>query len=153
MLIQRATFRRLCRARDLLTEVTEPLSIAELARRAGMSQFHFIRQFEALFGTTPHQLRMKARIDHAKRMLSSDQASVTTVCMDVGFASLGSFSSLFARRVGMSPSEYRRVHVQVPDQLLAPAHSCFGVLAQLPLEAFRNFGEATHPGALQDSVR
>jgi AraC-like DNA-binding protein len=142
MLIQGATFRRLCRARDLLHEVHEPISIAGLARQAGMSQFHFIRQFEAVFGSTPHQLRIQARIERAKDLLLRDRASVTEVCMDLGFSSLGSFSSSFARRVGMSPSDYRRsmrMLTQVQAQLISPG--CYAMLAFLPPEAFRNFGE------------
>ena len=67
MLLGQDTFRRLCRARDLLAEVREqPLSIREVARRTGISPFHFIRQFEALFGVTPHQFRIQARLDQAK---------------------------------------------------------------------------------------
>jgi AraC-like DNA-binding protein len=117
-----------------------------------MSQFHFIRQFEALFGSTPHQLRIQLRIAAAKHMLARDQASVTGVCMDVGFSSLGSFSSSFARRVGMSPSDYRRrAHrlVQMQSLLLAPG--CFNLLAWLPAEAFRNFGEASPLSLGQDA--
>jgi AraC-like DNA-binding protein len=140
MLIQSATFRRLCRARDALHELEQPCSIAHVAAQAGISQFHFIRQFEAMFGVTPHQLRIHARIERAKHMLERDHASVTDVCMDVGFSSLGSFSSTFTRRVGMSPSEYRRqarqtAMVQVPGQLLI-VPGCFGLLALLPRQAF-----------------
>lgn len=143
MLIRGVTFRRLCRARDLLHETSGPISIADLATQVGMSQFHFIRQFEAMFGSTPHQLRIQARIELAKRMLLRDHASVTHVCMDMGFSSLGSFSSSFARRVGMSPSDYRRrmrASTRVDAQLIAPG--CYAMLAFLPAEAFRNFGEA-----------
>lgn len=58
MLLRHEGFRRLCRARDLLREVREPSpSIADLAREVQISPFHFIRQFEAVFGVTPHQFR------------------------------------------------------------------------------------------------
>lgn len=143
MLIQGVTFRRLCHARDLLHETHDPISIAGLAQQVGISQFHFIRQFEAVFGSTPHQLRIHARIERAKGLLLRDDASVTEVCMDIGFSSLGSFSSSFARHVGMSPSDYRRSMrglTQVQAQLIAPG--CYAMLAFLPAEAFRNFGEA-----------
>src|SRR5262245_66635555 len=73
-----------------------------------MSPFHFIRQFEAMFGVTPHQFRIQARVDRAKDLLALSDYSVTDVCMEVGFTSLGSFSDLFARRVGVPPSAYRR---------------------------------------------
>src|SRR5258708_3412243 len=102
MLITPATFQRLCRARERLHAIHEPLSINGLAAELGMSPYQFIRQFHALFGATPHQLRIQARIECAKRLLAQDR-SVTGVCMEVGFSSLGSFSSSFARRVGASP--------------------------------------------------
>ena len=73
-----------------------------------MSPFHFIRQFQAVFGETPHQLRIQARLDRAKQLLALSDYSVTDVCLEVGFTSLGSFSDLFARRVGSPPSIYRR---------------------------------------------
>ena len=102
-------FVRLCRARDVLREEQDrPLTIDEVAREAAMSPFHFIRRFSAVFGDTPHQVRIKARLDRARLMLASGERSVTEICMEVGFSSHGSFSTLFARRVGVSPSEYRR---------------------------------------------
>jgi AraC-like DNA-binding protein len=102
-------FVRLCRARDVLCEVHDrTLTIDEVAREAAMSPFHFIRQFSAVFGDTPHQARIKARLERARRLLVSGERSVTEICMEVGFSSHGSFSTLFARRVGVSPSEYRR---------------------------------------------
>lgn len=103
------TFLRLCRARDRLREVHDrPLTIDEVAREAAMSPFHFIRQFNALFGDTPHQFRIRARVDRARELLALSDFSVTDVCMEVGFSSLGSFSDLFARKVGSPPSAYRR---------------------------------------------
>ena len=79
-----------------------------VAREAAMSPFHFIRQFHAVFGQTPHQFRIHARVERARYLLAFDHASVTDVCMEVGFSSVGSFSDLFERRVGMRPSIYRR---------------------------------------------
>jgi AraC-like DNA-binding protein len=112
------TFRRLCRARDLLRETHDhTVPIPQVAREAVMSPFHFIRQFQAMFGETPHQFRIRARIDRAKDLLALSDYSVTDVCMEVGFSSLGSFSDLFARRVGASPSHYRR---QVRSIMLVP---------------------------------
>ena len=79
-----------------------------VAREAAMSPFHFIRQFRAVFGQTPHQFRIHARVERARHLLALERGSVTDVCMEVGFSSVGSFSDLFERRVGMRPSIYRR---------------------------------------------
>jgi len=149
MLIEQVTFRNLCRARDLLCEDCEvPLSVRDIARRAAISPFHFIRLFEALFGTTPHQFRIASRLDRAKRLLALDRHSVTDVCMEVGFSSVGSFSYLFTRRVGTTPSSYRRrvrTTIQMPTALIPtpePGSSCLGLMGQLPAWAFRSFREA-----------
>jgi AraC-like DNA-binding protein len=90
MLLGSDVFRRLCRGRDLLREVREQrLPIAEIAREIGISPFHFIRQFEAVFGLTPHQFRIQSRLDRARILLATGHA-VTDVCLEVGFVSLGS---------------------------------------------------------------
>ena len=102
--------RRLCWARDRLRDTGEErsVSIPEIAGEAGMSPFHFIRRFHAVFGSTPHQFRIEARLERAKVLLAARGLSVTDVCLEVGFTSLGTFSDLFARRVGAPPSAYRR---------------------------------------------
>jgi len=102
---------RLCHARDLLRDwEEEPLSISAVARASGLTRFHFIRVFKALFGETPHQYSLQAQIEKAKHLLILTDLSITDVCMAVGFSSLGSFSTLFRRRVGLSPSEFQRRH-------------------------------------------
>jgi len=67
-----------------------------------------VRVFRRAFGTTPHQYLIRVRIEEAKARLASDRGSVTDVCLEVGFSSLGSFSALFAERVGCPPSAWRR---------------------------------------------
>jgi transcriptional regulator GlxA family with amidase domain len=145
MLIDRLSLRRLCRARDLVE--TEDRSIAAIARDVGISPFHFIRQFDAVFGETPHQYRTRVRLDRAKRLLAAG-ASVTDACMEVGFSSLGSFSQLFTRRIGVAPSAYRRRIVQVTTSFLY--RGCFSLMVALPADAFRNFREA--PGGASRQV-
>ena len=127
MLLRHEGFRRLCHARDLLRDAREPApTIEQLAREVRISPFHFIRQFEAVFGVTPHQFRIASRLELAKALLAGGKHSVTDVCMEVGFSSLGSFSTLFAQRVGETPSAYRRrirTLVSVPRQPRQPAHA------------------------------
>lgn len=144
MLVERATFERLCRSRELLCrETVEPRSIHDVARAVGLSPFHFIRQFRSVFGTTPHQYRIAHRLDRAKHLLTAGGLSVSAVCAEVGFKSLGSFSDSFTRRVGTPPSAYRRrAMVQVPDRLAVVSLGCFGLMGLLPRTALRNYGEA-----------
>jgi len=142
MLLRHEGFRRLCRARDLLREVREPSpSIEELARAVRISPFHFIRQFEAVFGVTPHQYRIQSRLDLAKQLLAGGEHSVTDVCMAVGFSSLGSFSTLFARRVGETPSTYQRrvrTTIVVPGRRVSElTPGCLSLMARLPASVFR----------------
>jgi AraC-like DNA-binding protein len=128
------TFRRLCRAREVLACTAQPVQIA--AREAAMSPFHFIRRFEAVFGLTPHQFRIARRMERAKQLLATGQRSVTETCMELGMTSLGTFSDLFLRHVGDRPSDYQRrarTLVQVQGQLPAALFpGCFSLLAMLP---------------------
>jgi AraC-like DNA-binding protein len=122
------------------------MSIEDVAREAAISPYHFIRQFEAVFGVTPHQYRIRQRLELAKQLLAAGRHSVTDACMAVGFSSLGSFSALFAQRIGVPPSAYRRrlrAMVQVPGTLpweLVPG--CLSLMGRLPRDAFRSFREA-----------
>jgi AraC-like DNA-binding protein len=97
----------LSRAREILADTRCSSDIGAVAREAGMSRFHFIRRFEAVFGETPHQFRTRERLTAAQRLLAQGH-SVTDACVEVGFASLGSFSTLFTRNVGVTPSVYQR---------------------------------------------
>jgi AraC-like DNA-binding protein len=138
VLIDPRTFRRVARAREQLL-ANDDVAIADLAEHLGMSPSRLIRVFAALFGTTPHQLRIQARLDRARERLARG-SPVTDVCMEVGFSSLGSFSALFTRWTGTPPSRYRRM-IQVPARITgAPlVPGCLGMLGCLP----RNFREAS----------
>src|SRR5436190_20223068 len=100
--------RRLLRARDAMDRTyAQPLDVAALARIACVSEAHFIRTFRATFGETPHRYLQRRRVERAMFMLRESERSVTEICFDVGFTSLGSFSRTFREIVGQSPSEYR----------------------------------------------
>ena len=119
----------MCRARTLLR--SSGVSVREAAARTRLSPFQFIRRFHALFGETPHQLRIAARLDRARRLLALTDRPVTDVCLDVGFSSLGSFSALFARRVGAAPSAYRarvRAHTAPHERAAAIAPGCLTLM-------------------------
>jgi AraC-like DNA-binding protein len=103
--------RHLLRAKDLIdARYREPLDIPVLARAAHCSQAHFIREFRRAFGETPHQYLLTRRMERAASLLRSTDHSVASVCVEVGLASVGSFTTMFKRTYGMTPTAYRAAH-------------------------------------------
>jgi len=114
----------------------EPLDIKALARIALVSEAHFIRTFKQTFGETPHRYLQRRRIERAMFLLRATDRSVTEVCLDVGFASLGTFGRTFRDIVGESPTQYR---ARGP---LAPVPNCFAMAYMRP----SSFGEDSGAG-------
>jgi AraC-like DNA-binding protein len=106
------------RARDAIDRAfARPLDVPTLARVAHVSEAHFIRVFKATFGETPHRYLQRRRVERAAALLRDTDRSVTEICLDVGFTSLGTFSRTFRDVLGESPSAYRRraAPLPVPD--------------------------------------
>ena len=96
------------RARDTMDRAfARPLDVAELARSVHVSRAHFSRQFRATFGESPHRYLQRRRVERAMELLRETDRSVTEICFDVGFGSLGTFSRTFHSIIGESPSAYR----------------------------------------------
>ena len=99
-------YRRLVKAKLFMdAHYAEPIEVNHIAGKACSSKYHFIRQFKCIYRKTPHQYLIKVRIDHAKELLA-DGMSVSAVCYAVGFESLSSFTHLFTRLAGLTPSAY-----------------------------------------------
>ena len=135
--------RRLLRARDAMDRAyAEPLNVRAVAAVAHISQAHFIRSFRAVFGETPHRYLQRRRVERSMFLLRETDRSITDICLDVGFTSLGTFSRMFREIVGESPSAYRVGH----GPIVAP--HCVQLAAMRPRvaagEAVRSssFGEA-----------
>ena len=100
--------RHLLRAKDLAdAHYAEPLTVADLARTAGLSPAHFSREFRKAFGESPHQYLLTRRLERAAALLRNTDRAVTEICYDVGLTSVGSFTTSFRRVHGTTPSEYR----------------------------------------------
>jgi AraC-like DNA-binding protein len=125
---------RLCQARELLRNTEDGnLSIPRVAREIGMSPYHFIRLYKAVFGETPKQCQLQARLEKAKHLLILTDFSITDVCMEAGFSSLGTFTYVFTRRVGVPPTIYRQNvrsimnrRNEIPAQLVPGCFSLMG---------------------------
>ncbi len=125
--------RRMLRARDAMDRAyAESLNVPDLARIANVSQAHFIRTFRSTFGETPHRYLQRRRVERAMFLLRATDRSVTDICLDVGFISLGTFSRSFRDIVGEAPTAYRErgAIVAVP--------TCFAMAWTRP----SSFGEA-----------
>ena len=105
----RNTVSDLIRARDYLAaHLNERISLPEAAAQAGLSPFYFQRLFANNFQETPHQFVARLRIEHAKKLLLAGNHSVTDICFETGYESLGSFSTRFRSLTGLSPAAFRR---------------------------------------------
>jgi transcriptional regulator GlxA family with amidase domain len=95
------------RAREALEDLDADLTVASLAKASRLSRSQFIARYRKAFGDTPHQTRIRARLDRARWLLATTEHSVTEICLAVGFSSLGSFSHLFRIRCGESPLQFK----------------------------------------------
>lgn len=93
-------------------EYAAPLDVEALARGAHMSAGHLSREFRRIYRESPYSYLMTRRIERAMTLLRRGDLSVTQICFEVGFSSLGTFSTRFSELVGASPSAYRRDHSQ-----------------------------------------
>ncbi len=140
--------RRLLRARDAMDRAyAEPLDVRAVAAVAHLSEAHFSRSFRATFGETPHRYLQRRRVERSMFLLRETDRSVTDICLDVGFMSLGTFSRTFREIVGETPSDYRASNGPV----MAP--NCIWMAATRPRAASSpavrssSFGEADAPAA------
>ncbi|MFN8619807.1 MAG: AraC family transcriptional regulator [Chloroflexota bacterium] len=136
--------RYLLRARDLVdARYTEPLTVDDMAAEAGLSRAHFSVEFRRAFGLTPHVYLLTRRLERAAALLRTTDHSVTQICMDVGWSSVGSFTTSFRRLYGCAPTVYRERYPPAKDLARIPA--C--VLRFYGLPENRTFREATAPDA------
>ncbi|MEM7133762.1 MAG: AraC family transcriptional regulator [Chloroflexota bacterium] len=102
-------YRRLYLAKDYMhASYGERLTIDELAGVAGLSSYHFLRSFKALFKQTPHAYLTQLRLDKAYSLLTETDIPITQIGLMVGFQSLPSFINRFRREIGISPRAYRQ---------------------------------------------
>jgi AraC-like DNA-binding protein len=113
--------RHLLRAKDLIdARYREPLDVEAIAAAAHLSRAHFIREFRAAFGETPHQYLLTRRLERAAALLRSTDRSVADICLTVGLRSVGSFTTSFGRTFGLSPTAYRAAYPPAADQARVP---------------------------------
>src|SRR5262245_24676273 len=113
----------------------EPLDVPAVATVAHISPAHFSRTFRQVFGETPHRYLQRRRVERSMFRLREADGSVTDVCLDVGFTSLGTFSRTFTKIVGETPTAYRSGN----GPIVAP--HCVQLAAMRPRSDAGEFGE------------
>jgi AraC-like DNA-binding protein len=131
--------RHLLRARDLVdSRYAEPLDLRRLAREAHVSPRHFSRSFRRVFGETPYQYLLTRRLERARHLLRTTEMPVAEICLEVGFTSVGSFTTTFRRHVGVSPTTFRKAYSAPSDADRIPL--CFAMA----------WARRTQPGAFRE---
>lgn len=124
-IIEHETFICLVRAREFIAEhFASGVPLERAALEACFSPFHFQRLYKRAFQESPQEFLTRMRMDAAKKMLR-DQRSVTDVCFEVGYESLGTFSSRFSQHEGCAPSEFRRIFALPGLWALRSTPTCF----------------------------
>jgi len=111
---------------SMRAHLSEPLSLEEMAEIAYLSPFHFNRVFRSITDIPPGEFLASLRLEAAKRLLLTTTLSVTDVCFELGYTSLGTFTTRFKQLVGFSPLQLRQMADELasaPIQPLLVAHS------------------------------
>jgi len=87
-----------------------PIQLVDLARRAGLSRYHFARAFRASAGITPRVFVERRRIERARTLINDSTHPLAAIAVDAGFGTQSRLTSLFKRHTGFTPGEYRRGH-------------------------------------------
>ena len=104
------TPRRLRRVTDFIeSQLTHGIPLTEMARHAGISPFHFCRQFKRATGLTPHQFLLHRRVERAKLLLALEEAPpLSAIGVELGFVSQSHFTNVFRRITGLTPRAHRQ---------------------------------------------
>lgn len=105
-------YRRIVHAKLFIdSHYNESIDLENIADEASFSKFHFIRLFKNIYGCSPYQYLIRVRIDKAKILLQQS-LPVAQVCFEIGFESVTSFTGLFKRYTGETPSAYQQHYEQ-----------------------------------------
>src|SRR3569833_2019950 len=108
MLIAAHVYRKIVMAKVYMdSNFHEPIDLDRISKEACLSRFHFHRLFTRIYQRTPHQYLTYKRIEQARQWLAGENLTVTEICNNVGFESIGSFSVLYKKEIGFAPQYYR----------------------------------------------
>lgn len=123
-------YRRIVEAKIFIdNNYTKAIDISEIANEACFSKYHFLRLFKTSYGKTPHQYLTALRIEEAKKQFTKEGTMVSSVCFDLNFVSVTSFSKLFKKHTGLTPTDYinqqQNQKKNIKQEPLAYIPNCF----------------------------
>lgn len=137
-------YRRIVKAKLFIDDnYADAIDLDHIADEAFFSKFHFIRLFKKTYGKTPHQYLIWVRIEKSKLLLR-DEMRISEVCYAVGFDSVSSFTGLFKRVAGQTPSAYQKSwiikQIEIRTAPLKHIPNCFAEMSGWTKKS--NFQEA-----------
>jgi AraC family transcriptional regulator len=110
----------MARLNDMIDyDLGSDLSLSALSEAVGLSKPHFVRLFRNTTGTSPHRYVIQKRLNRAQQLLRSSGASLTSIALDVGFASQSHMSRTFRSVIGITPGEMQKQLNRAQDDVLA----------------------------------
>jgi AraC-like DNA-binding protein len=139
-----------CVISALREHLREPWTLQGMARLANMSRFYFCRVFTDVVGTSPRRFLASTRIGEAKRLLLATDLSITEVCMEVGYESVGTFTHRFTASVGVPPSSFREARhpASTARSPGGPALSDAGTVTERPPAVVTGSVSGKHHGTI-----
>jgi AraC-like DNA-binding protein len=95
--------------------------VGDMARAAGLSRAHFSAEFRRAFGEPPHAYLLTRRLERAASLLRATDYTVARICMELGWSSVGSFTTSFRRCFGRTPAAYRAAYPPAAAMALIPS--------------------------------
>jgi AraC-like DNA-binding protein len=134
-------YRRIVQAKLFIDgHFREKLNLDDIAEEASFSRFHFIRLFRRAYGNTPHQYMMSLRMMEAERLMADPGLKIQDICFDIGFESVGTFTTQFTKLYGKTPKARQREVIErkrlTSEEPLKTIPGCFAKKQFSRSEAF-----------------
>jgi AraC family transcriptional regulator len=107
-IVREENYKRVAAVRDWMEDhFSEEASLKQLASSAALDPQHFLRLFTQLYSKTPRQYIIERRIGEAKRLLANPDMTIESICYQIGWQSVPTFTLIFKQKTGATPGQFR----------------------------------------------